>query len=80
MDGGAEYILAVRRDEELEERVESLIDFIEANRGEDGYFNIYYGVCESGRFTNRNNHELNCAGHLFEAAVAYAQAMGKNAF
>ena len=42
---GAAYILARRRDDELERRVESLIDCIEANQGEDGYFNIYYTVC-----------------------------------
>lgn len=77
---GAAYILAGCRNEELEKRVESLIDCIEANQGEDGYFNIYYTVCESGRFTERNNHELYCAGHLFEAAVAYAQATGKKRF
>lgn len=77
---GAAYILAGNRDEELEKRIESLIDCIEANQREDGYFNIYYTVCESERFTERNNHELYCAGHLFEAAVAYAQATGKKRF
>lgn len=77
---GAAYILARRRDDELERRVESLIDCIEANQGEDGYFNIYYTVCAGERFTNRNDHELYCAGHLFEAAVAYAQATGRERF
>jgi len=77
---GAAYILARRRDDELERRVESLIDCIEANQGEDGYFNIYYTVCAGERFTNRNDHELYCAGHLFEAAVAYYVITGKDRF
>lgn len=77
---GAAYIVGKHPDKELERRIESLIDCIEKNQGEDGYFNIYYTVCEKDRFTNRNNHELYCAGHLFEAAVAYAEATGRERF
>src|SRR5262245_61070663 len=45
----------------------------------DGYVNTYYTVKEPGkRWTNlRDNHELYCAGHLFEAAVAHFRATGK---
>src|SRR5262249_701057 len=45
----------------------------------DGYLDTYYIVKEPGkRWTNlRDNHELYCAGHLFEAAVAHYQATGK---
>ncbi len=78
---GAAYILAKHPDAELERKMESLIDRIEKNQGEDGYFNIYYTVCDpEGRFTKRDNHELYCAGHLFEAAVAYADATGRERF
>ena len=78
---GAAYILAKYPDAELERKVEHLIDCIEKYQGKDGYFNIYYTVCDpEGRFTKRDNHELYCAGHLFEAAVAYAQATGKERF
>lgn len=78
---GAAYILAKHPDKELEAKVESLIDDIEKHQGEDGYFNIYFTVREpEGRFKNRDHHELYCAGHLFEAAVAYAEATGRERF
>lgn len=31
-------------------------------------------------FTNRDAHELYCAGHLMEAAIAYDRATGKHRF
>ena len=56
----------------------------QARRGAaaDGYLNSYYTVKEPGkRWTNlRDNHELYCAGHMFEAAVAHFQATGKTNF
>ncbi len=78
---GAAYIIGKTKDKELEEKVEGLIDLIEKNQQPDGYFNIYYTVCEpENRFTDRNCHELYCAGHLMEAAVAYFEATGKDRF
>lgn len=76
---GAAYILQKENDRALEEKVEKLIDAIELNQGDDGYFNIYFTVCEpEKRFSDRNMHELYCAGHIFEAAVAYYEATGKD--
>ncbi len=78
---GAAYILAKFPDKALEAKVEELIDDIEAHQGDDGYFNIFFTVREpEGRFKNRDHHELYCAGHLFEAAVAYAEATGRERF
>ncbi len=78
---GASYIIAKHPNAELEEKIEHLIDRIEKYQGEDGYFNIWYTVKEpNGRWTKRANHELYCAGHLFEAAIAYAEATGKERF
>ena len=78
---GASYILAKYPDPELEQKVETLIGLIEKNQGADGYFNIHYTIQEpDGRWLKRHNHELYCAGHLFEAAVAYAEATGKERF
>ena len=78
---GAAYILAKHPDEALQAKVEKLIDDIAAHQGTDGYFNIYFTVREPDkRFTNRDCHELYCAGHLFEAAVAYAEATGRDRF
>lgn len=77
----AAYILQKEDNEELRGRVEALIDRIEEHQEPDGYFNIYFTVCEPGkRFTNRHLHELYCAGHLFEAAVAYYEATGRDRF
>lgn len=78
---GAAYILAKAPDKELEDKIESIIDDIEANMGADGYFNIYFTAIEpSKRFTDRDCHELYCAGHLIEAAAAYYDATGKDRF
>lgn len=78
---GAAYVLTRADRPDLEEKIENLIDEIEKNQGEDGYFNIYFTVIEpEKRFTNRDCHELYCAGHLMEAAVAYHQATGKDRF
>ncbi len=78
---GAAYVLKKTRNAELESKVESLIDRIEKFQLKDGYFNIYFSMFEpENRFTMRDCHELYCAGHLFEAAVAYAEATGKERF
>ena len=73
------YILQKQRNPQLEAEADELIDYIEKNQGEDGYFNIYFTVIEpEKRFSNRDWHELYCAGHLMEAAVAYYNATGKD--
>ena len=52
---------------------------MEENQWEDGYFNIYYTIeKDAKRFTNRDHHELYCAGHFMEAAVAYYNATGRD--
>lgn len=78
---GAAYILAKHQDPDLMAKVEDVIDAICENQWEDGYYNVYYTVVEpDGRFKKRANHELYCAGHLFEAAVAYYEATGRDRF
>ncbi|MBQ7921177.1 MAG: glycoside hydrolase family 127 protein [Clostridia bacterium] len=78
---GASYALYRQYDADLESKIEALIDCIEKNQAEDGYFNIYYLVVMPGkRYTNRDMHELYCAGHLIEAAVAYYEATGRDRF
>ena len=77
----AAYLLSRQEDKSLQERVEWLIDQIEQHQESDGYFNIYFTVCEpEKRFQNRDCHELYCAGHLIEAAVAYYEATGRDRF
>ena len=77
----AAYVLRKRPSRELEERVDRIVSDIEKNQGADGYFNSYFMVVEKdARWTRRTDHELYCAGHLIEAAVAYYEATGKDAF
>lgn len=77
----AAYILAGTKDPELETKVEELIDDIIENQCEDGYFNIYYTVvAPDKRWSDRDCCELYCAGHLFEAAIAYYEATGRDRF
>lgn len=75
---GVSYILRSEKRPELEKICDETIDLVIKNQGEDGYFNIYFTVIEpERRFMDRDKHELYCAGHLIEAAVAYYEATGK---
>lgn len=75
----AAYTLAVHPDGNLEKRADRIIGLIAKAQQADGYLNVYFSVVEPGkRWTNlRDKHELYCAGHLIEAAVAYHTATGK---
>lgn len=76
---GAAYSLAMFPDPALENRCDEIIDIIGQAQQEDGYLNTYFTVKEPGRrWTNLHEaHELYCAGHMIEAAVAYAECTGK---
>jgi hypothetical protein len=73
------YSIETKPDPELEKTVDGVIDIIEKVQQPDGYLNTYYTLKEPGkRWTNfRECHELYCAGHMIEAAVAYYDATGK---
>ncbi|WP_138493441.1 glycoside hydrolase family 127 protein [Paenibacillus pinistramenti] len=73
------YSLAVKPDAELEREADELIDLIASAQQPDGYLNTFYTVAEPGkRWSNLMEcHELYCAGHMIEAAVAYYQGTGK---
>lgn len=78
---GVAYLLTFRRDPELEAICDETIARIVENADEHGYFNSYFLTDrQDQRFQDRNCHELYCAGHLIEAAVAYRDATGKDAF
>ena len=74
------YSLTIHPDPDLENTADRMIEVIEKAQASDGYLNTYYTVKEPGkRWTNlRESHELYCAGHFMEAAVAYYQATGKS--
>jgi DUF1680 family protein len=74
------YCLMNQPDPELERLADEVIEVIAKAQQPDGYLNTYFTIKEpQNRWKNlRDNHELYCAGHLFEAAVANYQATGKH--
>ena len=78
----AAYKLMMGRDPALEAEIDRIVAIMEKAQQPDGYLNTYFTVKEPGkRWTNLAEcHELYCAGHLMEGAVAYYQATGKRAF
>lgn len=76
---GAAYSLAAHPDPELDAYLDDLIATIAAAQQPDGYLNTYHTLVQpEKRWTDiRRLHELYCAGHLIEAAVAHHQATGK---
>lgn len=63
---------------ELRQRIDEVVDLIVAAQQPDGYINSYFTLVEpDNRWSNlRDQHELYCAGHLTEAAVAHFEATG----
>lgn len=61
--------------------IDEMIDCMEKAQRDDGYLNSYHQQIEpTAIFKIRDHHELYCAGHLIEAAIAYHKATGKNKF
>ncbi|UOQ45426.1 glycoside hydrolase family 127 protein [Halobacillus salinarum] len=75
----ASYSLTHHPDSELEVLVDDVIDLIVSAQQDDGYLNIYYTAVEpEKRWTDlEGGHELYCAGHMIEGAVAYYEVTGK---
>jgi DUF1680 family protein len=78
----AAYSLAIHPDPALEKLLDSVIDLIVKAQQPDGYLNTHFiTVRPEMRFANlRDWHELYCAGHLIEAAVAHFHATGQTKF
>jgi uncharacterized protein len=76
----AAYELGNQRDPEIEGMADELIDLLEAAQEDDGYLNSYYQmVAPEMRWVDLDHgHELYCAGHLFEAAVALHRTTGNS--
>ena len=76
---GAAWSLRWHPDPALEEIVDGAIDEVVAAQQPDGYLDTYYIINGlDKRWTNlKDHHELYCAGHLIEAAVAYFLVTGK---
>lgn len=75
---GMAYSLQNCPDPELEAKCDEWIDKFAAAQQEDGYINTYYILSGLGnRWTDMDKHEMYCAGHMIEAAVAYYNVTGK---
>ena len=74
--------LARRPDPALARRLDSLARLIVSAQRPDGYLNTHFTLVEpEKRWTNLHDwHELYCAGHLTEAAVAHFEATGERFF
>lgn len=72
--------LGQQADPGLEAQVDEAIACLAAAQQPDGYLNSCYTVLHPGkRWTDlEHGHELYCAGHLIEAAIAQRRATGKN--
>lgn len=75
---GIAYSLINNPDPALEAKADEWIDKIASAQEPDGYINTYYTLTGlDKRWTNMHMHEMYCAGHMIEAAVAYYHATGK---
>jgi DUF1680 family protein len=78
----ASYELANSWDDELASKVKACVDLAAEAQRSDGYLNTYYQLGDiEKRWTNlRHDHELYCAGHMFQAAVAHHRCTGDTSF
>lgn len=76
------YSLTTHPDAALKRTADEVIELLEAAQREDGYLDTYFIVKDPKNRWKclRDCHELYCAGHLLEGAVAYWQATGKDRF
>ncbi|MEU2337788.1 beta-L-arabinofuranosidase domain-containing protein [Streptomyces sp. NPDC013172] len=75
----AAWQLAQGADEPLAADVERIIALVAAAQQPDGYLNTWFQLVKGGaRYEDlRWGHELYCAGHLIQAAVAHHRATGR---
>ncbi|HWA73556.1 MAG TPA: beta-L-arabinofuranosidase domain-containing protein [Polyangiaceae bacterium] len=76
------YSLETHPNPALETLVDETVELLEKAQAPDGYLNTYFTIKEPGRRWSNlwECHELYCAGHLLEGALAYYQATGKRRF
>jgi uncharacterized protein len=75
----AAFTLSEGPDPGLEEMLETVVREIRDAQQPDGYLNTYFALERQGeRWSNlRDLHELYCAGHLVQAAVAHFRCTGR---
>lgn len=74
----ASWVLATNPDEKLQALLESVINEIADAQQPDGYLNTYFMFeREEQRWTNFDLHEMYCAGHMIQAAIAHYRTTGQ---
>ncbi len=75
----ASWQLAQGADEDLTAHADRIIGLVAAAQQPDGYLNTWFQLREKGRRYEdlRWGHELYCAGHLIQAAVAHHRSTGR---
>lgn len=70
------YILQHKQDKDLQAKADKIVELIAKAQQEDGYLDTYFQIKYPNRKYKRlyESHELYCAGHFLEAAVAYYKA------
>lgn len=79
---GLSYSLAQHPDKALSDYLDEAIELIAASQESDGYLSSYFTAHkDEGRYRDlQKSHELYCAGHLMESAVAHFETTGKRHF
>ena len=74
------YSLMEKPDDNLKALADSVVDLIAQAQEDDGYISTYFQLkCPERKFKDLAwSHELYCAGHFMEAAVAYYEATGSD--
>ncbi len=74
----AAFCIQIGKGDALRALADELIALIEHAQQPDGYLNTYFTIADPERRWKNlaEGHELYCAGHLIEAAVAYYDATG----
>lgn len=74
----AAYSLQIKPDEDLEGRIDEICDLVADAQEPDGYLDTYFTLMRpTEKFRNLlEGHELYCAGHMMEAAVALYEVTG----
>ncbi|GEL67359.1 hypothetical protein MPS01_15140 [Marinilactibacillus psychrotolerans] len=72
----AANVYSIAQDEKLKEMMDEVVDLLEDAQDEDGYLSTFYQIDAPELKFRRlfESHELYCAGHLIEAAIAYQAA------
>lgn len=79
---GAAWNLATYDDAERRATLESIIDDVVAAQQPDSYLNtVFHGELANQRFRNLDHeHELYCAGHMIQAAIAHYRVTESDKF